>query len=499
MRVSGLVASLGLLAQSGAAVELVLGDYDSVKSAASTIAFGLVKYYTGNNTGDTPGNLPDPYFWWEAGAMFGTLIEYWALTGDDTYNDITSQAMLHQATEKGDFKPPNQTRTLGNDDQGFWGMAALSAAELNFPNPPSDQPQWLAMAQSLFNQYASRWDEADCGGGLRWQIFTFNNGFNYKNSISNGCFFNVAARLARYTGNATYAEWADKIYKWQETVGLIAADHTVRDGVHINPADKTCASMDQNKWTYNSGIFLHGASVMYNYTADGGASPGVGADTWRTRVDGLLQAASTTFFHNNNTNPNADASQNPKGVLVEQLCEPSGFCNNDQRSFKGHLTRWLARTAQMAPHTQSTIRPLLETDASAAAAACVGSPPAPAFKGQPGTACGFRWTTGGFDGSVGVGEQMNALSAVMYTLVTGDGNGGGGPGATGGAAAGAPVTADTGGTSKGDPAAGTQEDQVGRLTGFGFKEITLGDRVAAGFATSAMALGVVAGCAFVIV
>lgn len=34
----------------------------SIKSAASTVAYGLVKYYTGNNTGDTPGNLPDPYY-----------------------------------------------------------------------------------------------------------------------------------------------------------------------------------------------------------------------------------------------------------------------------------------------------------------------------------------------------------------------------------------------------------------------------------------------------
>jgi mannan endo-1,6-alpha-mannosidase len=35
---------------------------DSIKKAASTVAHGLVKYYTGNNTGDVPGNLPDPYY-----------------------------------------------------------------------------------------------------------------------------------------------------------------------------------------------------------------------------------------------------------------------------------------------------------------------------------------------------------------------------------------------------------------------------------------------------
>ncbi len=37
-------------------------ESDSIKQAASTVAYGLLKYYTGNNTGDTPGNLPDPYF-----------------------------------------------------------------------------------------------------------------------------------------------------------------------------------------------------------------------------------------------------------------------------------------------------------------------------------------------------------------------------------------------------------------------------------------------------
>lgn len=45
----GLAACLSVLVQSGAAIDLVLGNEDSVKSAASTIAFGLVKYYTGRS------------------------------------------------------------------------------------------------------------------------------------------------------------------------------------------------------------------------------------------------------------------------------------------------------------------------------------------------------------------------------------------------------------------------------------------------------------------
>lgn len=31
---------------------------ESIKDAAATLANGLMKFYTGNNTGDTPGNLP---------------------------------------------------------------------------------------------------------------------------------------------------------------------------------------------------------------------------------------------------------------------------------------------------------------------------------------------------------------------------------------------------------------------------------------------------------
>ena len=35
---------------------------ESIKDGASTVAYGLLKYYTGNNTGDVAGNLPDPYY-----------------------------------------------------------------------------------------------------------------------------------------------------------------------------------------------------------------------------------------------------------------------------------------------------------------------------------------------------------------------------------------------------------------------------------------------------
>jgi mannan endo-1,6-alpha-mannosidase len=95
-------------------------------------------------------------------------------------------------------------------------MAAMTAAEMNFQNPPSGGPQWLSLAQAVFNEYVSRYENElqnqVCGGGLRWQVYLWDIGYTYKNSISNACMFNLGARLAKYTGNDSYADWTDTVW-----------------------------------------------------------------------------------------------------------------------------------------------------------------------------------------------------------------------------------------------------------------------------------------------
>jgi mannan endo-1,6-alpha-mannosidase len=83
--------------------------------------------------------------------MFNAFIDYWYYTGDDQYNAITAQALEHQIGEFDAFMPNNQTRSLGNDDQGFWGMAAMSAAENRLPDLEYGKPSWLSLAQAVFN------------------------------------------------------------------------------------------------------------------------------------------------------------------------------------------------------------------------------------------------------------------------------------------------------------------------------------------------------------
>jgi mannan endo-1,6-alpha-mannosidase len=223
----------------------------------------MMSFYYGNETNGIPGLLGDPYYWWEAGAAFGALVDYWYYTGDPSYNEVTTQALLFQVGPDENYMPPNQSKSLGNDDQAFWGIAAMSAAEVAFPNPPADSPQWLALAQAVFNSQALRWNTETCNGGLKWQIFAFNNGYDYKNSISNGCFFNLAARLGAYTHNKTYLEWADKTWDWMTnpSIALINENYQVFDGAGDT---LNCTGIQHVQWSYNTGVFLLGAATMWN-------------------------------------------------------------------------------------------------------------------------------------------------------------------------------------------------------------------------------------------
>ncbi|KAJ6439271.1 hypothetical protein O9K51_07156 [Purpureocillium lavendulum] len=374
--------------------------------AASTLAHDLLQYYHGNETGGIPGLLPGPppageYYWYQSAVMWAALIEYRHATGDQSYNKVITDGLAWQAGNDHNFMPMNQTAAMGNDDQGFWALAAMLAAERGLPNPPAGQPQWLNLSRNVFGNLVDRWDDKTCGGGLRWQIASFNNGYDYKNSISNGVFFSLGAQLARYTGNKTYADWADKTWDWMAKVGLLDAESfAIYDGAHV--ADNCGTTRSKAEFSNVNAVFTVGAAYMYNYTD--------GDSKWQKRVDGLVGYGLKTFF--------------PKGVATERACEASERCTLDMKMFKGQLHQWYATTMQVAPWTAGKIAPVLKTSARAAVAQCTG--------GDGGSQCGFSWANGTYDDDTGASQEMSVLSAVNSVLLPGTA---------------APLTAKTGGSS----------------------------------------------------
>ncbi|TGJ84761.1 hypothetical protein E0Z10_g4020 [Xylaria hypoxylon] len=416
-----------------AALEVDFNSKDSIKQAAAQVAEDLLTYYHGDEPGQIPGILPGPppdggaYYWWEGGAMWGALLDYWHWTGDDTFNNLTYQGLLFQAGPNKDFVNNNWSFSLGNDDQAFWAMSSLIAAETNFEDPPPKEAQWLALAQAVWNEQTdSRLRDGGCGFGLRWQAVSLNPGFSYKNTIANGCFFNIGARLARYTKNDTYTDWSARTWDWLVDVKYIDKDWNVYDGADIS---NNCTIIVKQQFSYNAAILLQGAAYMYNYV-------------WLDRIDGLLDGIERIFFI--------------KGVAYEPACE-GGVCTADMLTYKGFLHRWMAYTAQLAPTTRSRIMRLTMSSAKAAVAQCTG--------GDNGRQCGFHWTSGKFDGLLGAGQQMNVLG-VLSALLALDST--------------APVTNGTGGTSTGNPNAGSDRSPY-----IEFSAITTGDRAGAGILTVA--------------
>ncbi|KAI0473902.1 family 76 glycosyl hydrolase [Xylariaceae sp. FL0804] len=444
---SGLL--LGLVGRGLAALEVDLDDDASIREAAAQVAADLLTFYHGDEPGQVPGILPGPppdgdYYWWQGGAMWGALLDYRSAAGSDDNDAMISSAMLWQAGPDRDYMPPNWTASLGNDDQAFWALSALLAAETGFADPPPDEPQWLALAQAVFNEQTHedrRVPNGNCQGGLRWQIFPSNNGYDYINTVANACYFNIGARLARYTGNATYGELAAQTFDLIHRLGYISETWDVYDGAHL----PDCTDINRAQFSYNAAMLLQGCAFMYDFTGD---------EIWATRLDRLTDRTLAYFF--------------PNGTAFEPACEPGRACNTDMESFKGFLHRWLATAVQLAPHTRGVILPVLRTSAAAAVAQCTG--------GANGRMCGFHWASGAFDGATGAAQQMNVLGALTSLLMASEG-------------ADVPLTNATGGTAGGDPNAGTAATKDPQAY---YRPVTAGDRVGAGLVTVVLAGGALA-------
>ena len=381
-----------LFASAALGVQITWEDPNSVKTALKTVASGMLSYYTGDKPGDVPGLLPGSlqcnpavegtYCWWEAGAMWGSLINYWQYSGDSEYNPKISQAMQFQRGPDNNFNPPNQSRSMGIDDQGFWAFTALDAVEAHFPESDGkDDPSWLSLAQGTYNFQADHWDPRTCGGGFRWQVLPVNSGYNLKNMISNGGNFQLAARLAYITGNQSYADWAEMVWEWMES--SVMFERTDDGLLYIwdnTNADNNCTDATNYIWTYNYGVLMAGAAYMYNLTE--------GNATWKGRVDMILDSTIKLFF------PATYGGE----IMVEYLCEEQLICNQDQKSFKAYLARWMAVTAMLYPQTYDIIHPKLVKSAAGAAGQCDG--------GSDGNQCGQQWYTTTYTGKTGVGEQV---------------------------------------------------------------------------------------------
>lgn len=321
--------------------------------------------------------LAPPYWWWQSGSTIDALLTYFHVSGDASYSALLGNTILSQTTGTRDFMTPDAT---GNDDQAWWGLAAMSAAEYGLPQ--AGPLPWIEYARNVFNTQKARWRTDRCNGGLKWKINPNdpNGGYNYRSTISNGLFFQLAARIARYANDADAQAWAEKSYDWTAGVGLIDGSFNVYDGTDDAKGPNGCVDVNHDMWSYNTGVFLYGAAVMADKTGDA---------KWADRTRGFLSAARRNFVKD--------------GRLFEAICEGRGSCNTDQVSFKGTLARWMGGAAVLRADLRGEIADVLGSAANA--------------------------ISGGWNAGLGVMDQFTALEVVDGLV--GAGGGVGAPGRVG--------------------------------------------------------------------
>ncbi|KAK4183481.1 glycoside hydrolase [Podospora australis] len=372
-----------------AALQVDFSSTSSIKTAAKNLASDAVGQYNGTKPGEIPGILGNPmvsgYWTWTGSVFLSTLMDHWRYTGDDQYNDLIAQGLLHQKGPNNDFLAPNWTATLGEDDHGFWGMAAMLAAELDLPNS-NDNLSWVDYAVNVFRSKEQRWDDFTCDGGFRWQIPPTNMGYDYKNALSTAVYINLGGRLARFTGNETYGEIAERSWDWLTEVGYIDAKNNVYDGAHVQ---KNCTDINRVQFSYTPAVLLEGAAHLYNSTT------GEEQTRWRDRLIAMTNRTLDVFLQ--------------KGVHIEVACELRSTCTPDMVFFKGIFLRAFANVAQLAPFLHDDLTEAFKTNAEAAVKTCTG--------GDNGRRCGFTWAEEGDDGEGKIPGTLNALSALDVLLI----------------------------------------------------------------------------------
>lgn len=365
---------------------------DSICRGTALIQKGILDYYFQNNA-----TFQEPYYWWEGGLAFNNMIENACLCENSTLIPLITDALLMKSGDNFNFMPEDQIMVEANDDLAIWGFTLLTAAERNISLPENGTlgynsiPSWIEMAENVYLSMYERWQNkslsSDCGGGLRWQIFPWNKGYDYKNTVSNGGMFQMAARLGRFLNNSTYLKQADEIFSWLEKdvkfVALDGKNTSVYDGAHIST---NCTDFSTDQWSYNFAILLGGSAYMYNAT---------NSSKWLNTTESLWNGTKAKFF-------------NDDGIMYEEECQAKKTCNNDQRAFKGVLSLMLEYTSILVPQLHEDIHERLLPSAMAAAGSCDA--------GFDEHTCGMNWFNSTNDGFFGLGEQISSLSVIQSLL-----------------------------------------------------------------------------------
>lgn len=182
--------------------------------------------------------------------------------------------------------------------------------------------QWLSGAQALpeyadlfysrakeFYELASEgWDTTLCAGGMLWSPYLQ----PYKNAVTNELY--IAASIGMYLhhpeGSKRHLEAAVKAHRWLSQSGMRNEQGLYCDGFHMT--HRRCTDLNRMLYTYNQGILLSALRGLFDATKD---------ELYVMEAVQLVE--------------DMRSGEMVWDGVVEEKCDPAGFCNQDGQMFKG--------------------------------------------------------------------------------------------------------------------------------------------------------------------
>ncbi|WP_020579232.1 glycoside hydrolase family 76 protein [Actinopolymorpha alba] len=148
---------------------------------------------------------------------------------------------------------------IGGGGDIFFDDNAIVGLELVRQFAATRDPALLRDARTAFDVVARAWN-ADptlpCPGGMRWVDADW---IDIRAANVTGLAAQLAAHLYEYTRQATYREWAERLYGWNHSC-LRSPEGLYWNDIGID------GTINKTLWTYNSGAMIGAGTLLYRST-----------------------------------------------------------------------------------------------------------------------------------------------------------------------------------------------------------------------------------------
>ena len=218
---------------------------DSMQRATYDTYLGAEGTFVQDNQGNST------FHYWPNAHALHVLVDAYLRTGDGAYLSKMKSLVRGIKSRNG-----GSYANVFNDDMLWLANASVRAYHA------TDDPEYLEVAEFLWDEIRLSWSDDVLGGGITWKKDT---PFQ-KNAVSNGPAAILGARLYEVGQDPEDLEWAIKIYEWEKNNLVDPETGLVWDGVKLENGEPVV----NKDWifTYNIGTFIGAGVRLFQLTGD---------------------------------------------------------------------------------------------------------------------------------------------------------------------------------------------------------------------------------------